>query len=117
MFKRISAILITAGLASCSAGPVYAQNIPYIAMESCADVASVAEFIMQSRQDGVPMKAQYDRAEKTTDTAFKQWAKEVIIIAYNEPKYTSKTYKQQAVAEFGSRAFMECLKVEKNIRK
>lgn len=117
MIKKISAILLIAFMASCAAGPVYAQRFPYIAMESCEDVSSVAEVIMKARQEGVPMKTQYSRAAKVGDDVFAEWAKEMISIAYDGPKYTSKRYQDQAVSEFGSRVFAQCLKDEKNIRK
>ena len=117
MIKKISAILLTTILTSCAAGPVYAQRFPYIAMESCEDVSSVAEVIMKARQDGVPMKTQYSRAAKSDNAEFAAWAKEMITIAYDSPKYTSKRYQDQAVSEFGSRVFVQCLRDERTLRK
>lgn len=121
MIKKISAILLTTILTSCAAGPVYAQRFlqrfPYIAMESCDEVSSVAEVIMKARQEGVPMKTQYSRAAKVDDDVFAAWAKEMIAIAYDSPKYTSRRYQDQAVSEFGSRVFVQCLKDEKILRK
>lgn len=117
MIKKVSAILLTAVMASCATSPARAQSIPYIAMESCEQVASLAEFVMELRQEGVPMKDQWERATKSGDPVFEEWLKKVLIIVYDGPKYTSKRYQKQAASEFGSRAFVECLKVEKNLRK
>ena len=117
MIKKISAILLTSILTSCAGGPVYAQRLPYIAMESCEQVSSTAEIIMRARQEGVPMKTQYSRAAKVGDDVFAEWAKEMIAIAYDSPKYTSKRYQDQAISEFGSRVFVQCLKDEKILRK
>ena len=117
MIKKISAILLVAFMASCAASPARAQSIPYIAMESCEQVGSLAEFVMELRQEGVPMKDQWERATKLGDPVFEEWMKKVLVIAYDGPKYTSKRYQKQAASEFGSRAFVECLKAEKNLRK
>lgn len=117
MIKKVSAILLTTILTSCAAGPVHAQRFPYIAMESCEEVSSVAEVIMKARQEGIPMKTQYNWAAKSGNTEFAEWAKEMITIVYDSPKYTSKRYQDQAVSEFGSRVFVQCLKDEKILRK
>ena len=117
MIKKISAILLVAFMASCAASPARAQTIPYIALESCEEMGSLAEFVMELRQEGVPMKDQWERATKSGDPVFEEWLKKVLIIVYDGPKYTSKRYQKQAASEFGSRAFVECLKVEKNLRK
>ena len=63
------------------------------------------------------MKDQWDRATKSGDPVFEEWMKKVLVIVYDSPKYTSKRYQKQAASEFGSRAFVECSKVEKNLRK
>ena len=117
MIKKISAILLIAFTVSCAASPARAQAIPYIALESCEEMGSLAEFVMELRQEGVPMKDQWERATKSGDPVFEEWLKKVLIIVYDGPKYTSKRYQKQAASEFGSRAFVECLKVEKNLRK
>lgn len=117
MIKKVSAILLTTILTSCAAGPVYAQRFPYIAMESCEQVSSTAEIIMRARQEGVPMKTQYSRAAKVGNDVFAEWAKGMIAIAYDSPKYTSERYRDQAVSEFGSRVFVQCLKDEEILRK
>lgn len=112
MIKKISVILLTMIMASCAASPARAQTIPYIALESCEEMGSLAEFVMELRQEGVPMKDQWERATKLGDPVFEEWLKKVLIIVYDSPKYTSKRYQKQAASEFGSRAFVECLKVE-----
>ena len=80
-------------------------------METCLQMNSLAETIMKSRQEGVPMAALIN-AIKKVDTGIPEVdsvAIAMITEAYQVPKFGSPKYQREAVVEFSSDALSMCI--------
>jgi len=79
--------------------------------EFCRAMGILAETIMTNRQKGISLQAMLDLASKTIkepDTL--ALAKNMIMTAYDSPRYMSEESKQEAIEEFRDAGTLACLK-------
>jgi len=69
--------------------------------ETCTLVGQLAAVIMEKRQDGVDMS----RMMEIADT---ELVRELVIFAYEMPRYSSEGYKRTAVQDFANEAMGVC---------
>ena len=70
----------------------------------CAEISAVAEHIMDGRQSGVPIR---DLMAEVPD-AFR----ELVIEAYERPRFTTPQRRQSAVTDFGNKVYLICDRLE-----
>ena len=71
--------------------------------EICEAVSTLAESIMRSRQSGTSVVSV---AKIVQDNKL---AMMIVKEAYREPAYSSEPYRSQAVTDFGSKYYLQCL--------
>ena len=69
----------------------------------CEAYSKLAKGVMTLRQIGEGMASVYSGS----DTAH---YKKLVIDAYEQPMYSSKAYKDKAIAKFQNKAFLQCIK-------
>lgn len=91
-------IAITAAILAASVG-VQAGNDH----EACKRFSERAEYIMDKRQDGYPMREYMELVKGN------EMAENLVMAAYKDPKYRTSEHQQRAVEKFGNRLYMDCL--------
>lgn len=85
-----------------------ANTIPGLPDDICLTVNDISSAIMEARQLGIP-------AQKAVEVSGED---ELILYfiqeAYEEPKWYSPELQQQAITEFSSRKYLECLRMTKS---
>lgn len=76
---------------------------PAFGQDWCKLLANVAETIMLCRQEGVPMEQVMDA---TAIVAFV----EVVIDAYDRPRFSTDELQRKAVSDFRDFYYLECVK-------
>ena len=76
--------------------------------DGCRQVAEIANIIMTARQGGVPMKVIVSAGEGRSA------GERVLLIgmasiAYNQPKYSTESYQQNAIIEFENLWYNRCM--------
>lgn len=74
-----------------------------LTMDFCYDVHELAETIMSGRQEGVSMSDLYRTADGHA------LAEHLVILAFEQPKYSGDRMKNETITEFASMAFKECI--------
>lgn len=69
--------------------------------ETCTLIGQLAAVIMEKRQDGVDMS----RLMEIADT---ELVRELVIFAYDTPRFSSEGYKRTAVQDFANEAMGVC---------
>ncbi len=84
---------------------IAALSAPVMAEQaSCEYIGTIAETIMKARQSDRPMSklmAVIDQYEMPS-------VKPIVVAAYQEPSYSSDSYKQKAIAEFRNTVELAC---------
>lgn len=70
----------------------------------CKQVSAVAEQIMKARQNGVDMSKLFELTEDN------EAAQGMIILAYEQPQYSSDKYQQREVQKFKNGFYLACVK-------
>jgi hypothetical protein len=78
----------------------------YTAKE-CSAIALLAKTIMDVRQNGMPMSMVID---SVTDENMKGLVTRMAILAYERPKFSTESYKQNAINEFENQFYLNCMK-------
>jgi hypothetical protein len=74
-------------------------------------IGPIAGSIMKHRQSGTDIGSLFAVFDNTNhDPSIQRVIKTIIIEAYDEPKYSSPAYQQNAITEFQNRVTLECLK-------
>tara|TARA_B110000093_G_scaffold71523_1_gene77800 strand:- start:1673 stop:1981 length:309 start_codon:yes stop_codon:yes gene_type:complete len=73
-------------------------------MEVCKIVSEGASGIMKIRQDGVPL------ISILTALKHNKMFVQLVLIAYDTPKYSTEENQQGAITEFGNTVLLQCLK-------
>lgn len=76
----------------------------------CTSVSELAGSIMGARQSGASMSEMYDVANRTGDEAMADMQKNMILLAFDKPSYSTQEYRERAKTEFASRMFGLCLR-------
>jgi hypothetical protein len=95
----MKALILTTTLLATT--PALAEDKP-----SCSDLAGLAQTIMEVRQNGVDMVKVMEVAGDT------ELYRQLIIMAYEQPKFDTARYKQERISEFKNMVYRECLQAE-----
>lgn len=98
MKNIFTALVLTAVAITANAG----SSIQY-----CAGIADAAHMTMQARQSGVDM----GRLLELTDND--SLLTEMVIQAYESPKFSTESYKTESAQEFKNTYYVACLKAAK----
>lgn len=79
-----------------------------VAADGCATLGETSATIMDTRQSGAPMSSLMQAANDLPDADLGQLMRDVIVAAYEVPRYSSAGMKKQAVQEFQNRIEREC---------
>jgi len=77
---------------------------PPTKQERCANVAQLAETVMQQRQRGASMRELMSRVPDN------DVARRIIMAAYEEPRYNTREYQQNEIRDFENKYFLECMR-------
>lgn len=104
MKKTVSAVLVILYII-CSPSFVFSNTA------GCSDIGAVAAQIMENRQIGVPISQIMDAIMGAIEDADSQAAyKEVVILAYEQPSYSTEEMRQSMVSEFRNQIELQCYK-------
>jgi hypothetical protein len=77
----------------------------------CSEIAGMAEGVMGARQAGVPMAKVYKAiGEDKFSSPVVNLHRAFVRAAYGVPRYSTEHMQEQAKSDFGSDAFMACIK-------
>ena len=98
---RLSVLLICCGLAA----PAAAQDMT----ETCAHAADIAAAIMKGRQNGVPAAKMVKTIAPLFPPQSQRLGKDMILSAYQKPRYNGPDYIDRAVSDFSDSVFVSCM--------
>ena len=79
----------------------------------CLKVSSMATSVMKARQQGAPMDKLIELArDPEWDAETQQGMIDVVVDAYDSPKFSTAKHQQQAITEFGADYLVSCLQGE-----
>lgn len=81
------------------------------AKDNCISLAEISANIMSNRQHGTDITKLINLINKPRFATQKPYAQIKIIDAYNEPRYSTTEYQDQAIADFKNEAYLECYRV------
>lgn len=104
--KIVTAVLATTLLIS---GPASAQ----LTDRACSLISTLAETIMERRQNGDPMRDVLNSMASAKDTMPKEYsiARKMVVNAYQREKWNSQAAKQREVTEFGNNWASVCFQM------
>lgn len=81
----------------------------------CDSVIKLAENMMRNRQNGVPIATSLEFANNiadgtTVNDAASKITKQIVIDAYSQPSFSTGTYKEDAIREFGAKQYLACMR-------
>ena len=90
---------------------VAAEESKDLGPEMCAALGQMSESIMLSRQVGVPLSQMIEiTSNEGEDEELQKTIRKIVLAAYDEPRYNSVDYQQQAAQEFNNKVVLECLR-------
>jgi len=97
-------------LALTSATPALASDDRQQALDTfCSSISTLATSIMRSRQNGLPLTTLMDVvALKSKEAMTGDMARRMILQAYDQPRFSTDSYKARAVIDFANEAALEC---------
>jgi hypothetical protein len=103
MFKFLSSVflimLFTVGSANASS------------ISDCEGAAKIGRIIMDARQSGTPVREVMSvMSISEMEGPAREVMTSVILLAYEEPIYSTEKYKQQAITEFENGIYVGCLR-------
>lgn len=81
----------------------------------CESLIEMSENIMRNRLNGVPITNSLEAVNSIKDgtpanDAVSNLAKQIVIEAYERPSFSTESYKDDAIREFGARQYLACIK-------
>lgn len=81
----------------------------------CESVIEISESIMRNRLNGVSIANSLEAVNSVKDgtpanEAVSNLAKQIVIEAYERPSFSTESYKNDAIREFGARQYLACIK-------
>lgn len=81
----------------------------------CDSIIPVAEKIMRARQNGAPIASSLEVVNGIKDgtpanEAVSTLTKQMVIEAYGMPSFSTESYKDDAIREFGAKQYLACMK-------
>ncbi len=81
-----------------------------LSIEDCEGAAKVGRIIMDARQSGTPAREVMSvMSVSEMEGPARKVMTSVILLAYEEPIYSTEQYKQQAITEFENGIYIGCL--------
>jgi len=80
----------------------------------CKSWASTAEKVMIARQIGVPMSRLFEIAEESDSVNYTSVLKDIVVKAYDKPRYSTESMQNKCVRDFQNVIFKECIQVFRN---
>lgn len=81
------------------------------AKDNCIVLSEISANIMSNRQHGTDITRLINLINKPRFATQKPYAQIKIIDAYNEPRYSTTEYQDQAIADFKNEAYLECFRI------
>lgn len=80
--------------------------------EKCKEVEKMSEAIMKYRQNGLAMSEMINILEEELGLKSEEFKlyREIVIMAYEEPKYTNKDRQKKIIREFSNKQYLYCVK-------
>lgn len=78
-------------------------------LETCKNVSETARILMGKRQDGAAMSDVMDAVVKTAPPAALALYQNMVVKAYEEPRMSVESNKQQMVEDFGNAVYLDCI--------
>lgn len=88
--------------------PPSAPPAPYKSPENCNSTAKMAGTIMQARQAGMDMGKVLETS--SSSEAFASKVRDLVVAAYESPRYSTEKNKARAVEDFRNDAYLACMK-------
>lgn len=79
---------------------------------SCDAYSETARSIMDGRQNGVTIKQSMAIANAAPNSELKEFVRSIVILAYEQPAYSTEPTKRKAIDEFGNKFSLECEKAK-----
>ena len=81
----------------------------------CESLIEMSENIMRNRLNGVPITNSLEAVNSIKDgtpanEAVSNLAKQIVIEAYERPSFSTESYKNDAIREFGAKQYLTCIK-------
>ena len=81
--------------------------------EKCSMMATLAESVMSARQTGVELQTLMETMTEAGG-AMGKIGQELLILAYDQPRYTTEKIQRRTIDEFRDDAYLECAKAARN---
>ncbi|MGR9415884.1 hypothetical protein [Rhizobium leguminosarum] len=91
-----------------AASCIVALVTPAKAEDKCKAIGELARVIMTKRQADTPMSAMMQVIDAVTDKAMGNLARQLAILAYQQPDFSVEENQNDAIAEFGNQAELVC---------
>ena len=88
-------------------------NDASVAMEICKPIHSLAQTIMERRQEGASMVEMLEIANSSDNESAKSFAILLVEEAYSSPRYHTRENQRRAVQDFGNENFKMCMDLMK----
>ena len=88
----------------------FAEEQKMTPAQTCGLVANLSKSIMDNRQIGVPLVDMIDVPDNIEIEALANIVREIILEAYDRPKFSTKEYQIEAAEEFSNEVLLSCLK-------
>lgn len=105
MMKRLT--LCAALLVACC--PSLARQSATSEPDICVVISRYAEKIMEARQSNVDITKMMEIAAMA-EGKVAPWKRAMILRAYEQPRYASEEYRDNAVRDFKNEAYLACMK-------
>ena len=114
--------VVSAPLPVASDSELFSANLPKevepknkIDNSICDSIIPVAEKIMRARQNGAPIASSLEVVNGIKDgtpanEAVSTLTKQMVIEAYGMPSFSTESYKDDAIREFGAKQYLACMK-------
>ena len=80
--------------------------------QNCKDLYELAEAVMDARQNGAPLMAMLNDADKhEKDLEKRKIVKAVVMDAFKESKFSTEEYKKEQTNEFAKKYYLACLEM------
>lgn len=81
------------------------------AKDNCIVLSEISANIMSNRQHGTDITRLVKLFQKPQYATMRPYATAKAIQAYEEPRYSTTEYQDQAIADFKNEAYLECFRI------
>lgn len=113
MLKRIMCVMAVSGVLAVGSAQASDASASGRTLEQCKDVSNLARSIMEKRQSGEKMSAMMDAAASIEDEVVSKGAQELIIMAFENPAYSTTEFQERATLKFENDMYLICVKTRR----